>query len=340
MTTLLISLFVSPTLAAPPEGLLDLGIVLSGPDDGLFSEGLNAPAVAYDDSTGLYHLYFESSGSSGDIPEDCATGGGIGHATSVDGLDWDLVAVPALSPVPGTPYGCAVAHPSVLYDGEIFHMFFLASDSPLEGLESNDKRGIGYARSNDGQNFTVVGDLIYENPLLENDSGGLYREGIGMPSAVMVRDSLVVTFVSVPAIHRVFSNDRGETWWNEPDPVFLPSADIPWMSERVVGPSLLCRDTPRRPMLIQYFGGKDVQGALTIGRAKSVTMGHIWSVGTDDTILEPGDVDMPWSHWDAMMTDVGPMFYYSTTDLDGRKAIGLAVTEEDWTEVSGRVCGQ
>lgn len=324
------SLLLPPALAGPvPPTLTDEGLLLEAPEDGLFQEGINSPAISYDPVRGVWHLYFESSVPEDQVNDGCDQGTRLGHATSSDGLVWDLSPDAVLEPVVGTDWGCGVAHPSVVFDGSYFHMFFAASDVPDSEGGSNAQVGVGYAISTDGHNFMVEG-LIAENPVSESGS----RAGMGFPTAAIVDDSLVVLFVRSPDVYRMWSTDHGTTWSDDPTPVLTPDPTLAWASDKLNGPSLVChQDTVGG--LSALIGGKDGSGVLTLGTARNRPAAVSWHLVTEPVLIrDPG-----WTHWELVLTDTGRLVYYSKDADDGRKAIGLSASDLAYTAPEGKVCG-
>jgi len=91
----------------------------------------------------------------------------IGHATSTNGLDWTKDAAnPVL--VPGSEGDWDDYHvtaPSVLYDGEIFHLWYAGWDGPDYSGDSYGR--IGYALSPNGTDWTKS----VQNPVLDPTGG-------------------------------------------------------------------------------------------------------------------------------------------------------------------------
>lgn len=323
------SVFFLPALAGPSAApVSDYGLVLEAPEEGLFQEGLNSPAVAFDSDSGIWHLYFEAEVPTDEVNPGCDKGSRLGHATSTDGVTWALSPDAVLEPVVGTEWGCSIAHPSVLYDGDYFHLFFASSDVPDTEGGSNAQLGVGYAISTDGHNFMVEG-LIADNPADESGS----RPGMGFPTAVRVDDTMVLLFVRSPDVYRAWSTDQGTSWTEDPDPVLTPDSTLSWASDKLNGPSMVCHDDGAGG-LSALLGGKDTSGLLTLGTARNTP-----SLGTWDLVEEPVfAIDPGWTHWKLLLSDTGRLVYYSQDADDGRKAIGLAATDLAFTTPSGKVC--
>ncbi len=324
------SVLLTPALGTPVLPTLeDQGFILEADEDGLFQQGINSPTIGYDPDRGLWHLYFESPIPDEDVADGCEKGTRIGHATSSDGLTWSLSKDAALEPVPGTDYGCGVAHPSVVYDGGLFHLFFKASDLALEEGGHDSTPGVAYAVSTDGHNFLVEG-LVAENVADEDDK----YPGMGFPTVVVSAGEMLVMFVRSPDAYLARSGDGGITWTTDAAPVLTAGEHVSWASERLNGPSMICHGPDRPGGLSAVIGGKDASGALTLGVARNGPGTAGWELAEDAVIsTEPG-----WTHWDAISTDTGRLIYYSAEDGDGRKAIGVSATDLDFATASGKVC--
>ncbi|MCA9494123.1 MAG: hypothetical protein KC621_29550 [Myxococcales bacterium] len=127
----------------------DQGRVLDPASNPLTVNGIGAPTVAYDEDDDLFVMFFETQ-----IDPSTADGCSVGHwaigaASSPDGVTWTIWDAPVVSPTPGTPYACVAAHPAVVYDAGVFHLWFKAeqgnavSGSPPWGTANYT--GVGYA---------------------------------------------------------------------------------------------------------------------------------------------------------------------------------------------------
>lgn len=93
------------------------------------------------------------------------TGGGIGYATSPDGLVWTKYAGnPVITGGSGawdtTPY-----HPEVIFDGLVYHMWYSGCD------QSDNLCQVGYATSPDGSHWTRKGLVLPQGTAGAWDSG-------------------------------------------------------------------------------------------------------------------------------------------------------------------------
>src|SRR5215471_307121 len=86
--------------------------------------------------------------------------GGIGYATSVDGITWleykgaaGLIQTTVVDHgPPGSADSFAAADPTVLHDGSVWKMWYTGDDS--------SKKRIAYATSSDGVNWSKGGKVI------------------------------------------------------------------------------------------------------------------------------------------------------------------------------------
>ncbi|MCB9697580.1 MAG: hypothetical protein H6738_12435 [Alphaproteobacteria bacterium] len=127
----------------------DQGRVLDPASNPLTVNGIGAPTVAYDEDDDLFVMFFETQ-----IDPSTADGCSVGHwaigaASSPDGVTWTIWDDPVVAPTPGTPYACVAAHPAVVFDGGVFHLWFKAEQgnavagSPPWGTANY--AGVGYA---------------------------------------------------------------------------------------------------------------------------------------------------------------------------------------------------
>lgn len=129
----------------------DLGRVLDPAGHPLTAAGVGAPTVAWDPDDELFVLFFETQVDAS-VAAPCSNGRwGIGAASSPDGVTWTVWDDLVVAPTPGTPYACVAAHPAVVYDGGVFHLWFKAEEgstlprSPAAAWEADNYTGVGYA---------------------------------------------------------------------------------------------------------------------------------------------------------------------------------------------------
>lgn len=333
--------------------------VLFRAQPGSFTEkAIGRMTVAYDDDHGEYVMFFETW-----YPESyydpaqyqgCAQGvWGLNRATSVDGLEWEVDSNPLLMPQPDSWFGCVIAHPNVIYDGEEWHLWFKAEqpanvcaegDAPEWGCDQYT--GIGYGTSRDGVNWT-----FRDNPILaldDFDESDLLA--LGYPSVVVVEDGWVMLVAKQYLDYRVSmllarSDDRGRSWQVDPEPVFEPGG-ADWIRDRVYNPALLCEDDPNKPSMTLFFAGVD-HATSRVGFGKATSDGpYDWYVAQDAPYFTWDTVagENPWIHWTGMRAGDDYVVYFTerTVGDDGveRPQMRAAFTNPDWDEalVSRNVC--
>jgi predicted GH43/DUF377 family glycosyl hydrolase len=124
--------------------------VLQGTTGAFDADGVYGADVVYDPTDVLapYKMWF--SGRAGVF-------GGIGYASSLDGLTWTqyggATPLPVLDHgIPGSADSFSAADPSVLKDGSVWKMWYTGDDS--------DKKRIAYATSSDGITWAKGGKVI------------------------------------------------------------------------------------------------------------------------------------------------------------------------------------
>lgn len=130
----------NPVLAPGAEGSWDAGVV--------------EPGTVLFDGGETYTMWYY--GSAVTTPEQ---GTGIGMATSTDGVSWTRYAGNPVLPGGGAgAWDETVDYPSVVFDGESYHMWYIGGPT---------SSSIGYASSPDGIAWTRHPD----NPVLEGNAG-------------------------------------------------------------------------------------------------------------------------------------------------------------------------
>jgi hypothetical protein len=354
-----------------------LGILLSGPASAqdltthdtwllepqpgtFYANGIGSPTVAYDDVVGEWVMYFETQ--YGPIDPECRQGRwGIGRATSPDGFDWSVDADLVLSPAADTYYGCVLAHPTVLFDGDQWHLWFKAHQSsepcvdsglpePTWGCEA--VTGVGYATSPTGTNFNVT-----PQPIINLSS-------FGFPTVTRVDGVYRMLLAFSNARNQIFelwqsvSLDDGATW-STPQYVIGPGFAL-WVENEIYNPSLTCDEditTPAGPYIL-FAGGRNrdqnPDGStllLTAGMGRAYSndaVNWFWDEGEPliSWNLATSTPERDWRHWDVVRNGDDFLFFFSEKDDEGRNRVGLAYTypgqqaELDTTEVANRICSE
>jgi len=112
------------------------------------------PTVAKVGST--YHMWFSSS---------ISPAGGIGHATSLDGINWSKDGGNPIIPGGRTTWDDTLFAPFVLFDGSMFQMWYTGCNS------AQDICQIDYARSVDGSTWSKRGVVLTMGSSGDFDSG-------------------------------------------------------------------------------------------------------------------------------------------------------------------------
>ncbi len=186
----------------------------------------------------------------------------IGYAWSVKGNVWNFHPKPVLEK---GRYGAFddsyVFSPSVIYDGEIYHMWYSARSL-------RNEFNIGHATSSDGIHWEKDEQ---NNPVI-NSIGkyGWYCQGIHHPTVLMNNDTLHMWFGASgydwkKQIGHAFSVD-GVNWvlQDEAAPDLGPGAPGDWDSQQVQHPYVIV-DEGRYKMW--YSGSNNLEGRWEIGHA-------------------------------------------------------------------------
>jgi len=179
-------------------------VLAAGQGSAFDSGGVFGADVVYDaaDATAPYRMYY--SGVSADLRA-------IGYATSPDGITWTKHPEPVLRPgLPGSRDAFAVAHPSVMKDGDLYKMWYEGDDSTV--------KAIGYATSVDGVTWKRAGlpSTLQQDPLGGGDPK--VRFGIFAPTVWKTATGYRMVFVgrnsTDPTSTRLLgaSSDDGINW--------------------------------------------------------------------------------------------------------------------------------
>lgn len=319
------ALFLATSALAEPA-FQDAGFLLAG--SGEFALGVGAPTVDHDPVAGQFVMYFESPLAS--VPSDCANGYQIGRATSPDGLDWTVDPTPVVTPDTADStslHHCSVSQPAVVYDGSTWHLLYSqAGAKATTSATSNTATGVGYATSEDGVHFTLVGD-----PAVPAGSAPM-----GLSSAAIVFDTLYLLYSDYPDVMLATLPLDGSTTFTTTGPV-MDNAAQPWSTTWLLGPSLLCvdGDTPT----FETFLGGDASGVRSLALATSDDA-SAWTFDAE-TPLDGGDLDYSaLKHWDVLGDNAGAYWlWYSADDPStGLKAIGGAFTDDAEGAPQERYC--
>lgn len=297
--------------------LHDRGLVLRAPTNGEFSGGVNAPTVEFDRSQHLFVMYFESPRET--FPADCASSYEIGRATSHDGLTWMINAVPVLKGNDADSAAldhCGVSQPSVVYDGETWHLFYTQAGARASGSSSNTPGGIAYSISSDGVTYKVA------DPQVVPPSTDAARP-VGLPSATILDGEILLMFDAYPDLHLYSALTDLSTGWTD-EGMVLDHADEAFSETWLFGPALVCHPVQD---LTLFVSGDGADGrAIAMATSPDAVE---WTYDAD-TPISVGTVPFDQiNHFDVLRNGSGRgwSMWYSMTDPDtGLKAIGHGTT--------------
>ena len=168
-------------------------------------------SILQDASSRTYRMYYESDSiilssfyTNGDALQQLRVGSAIGIAISTDGINWTR---PTLDPVFTAQAGAwdssYVGSPRVIYDGNIYRMFYVGSNvtGPKSGINAhftNDATAyIGVAESSDGLNWTRAGRT---SPVFATTAGSwesFYTE----PSSVRIENDTLKMYYTAADVN-------------------------------------------------------------------------------------------------------------------------------------------
>lgn len=318
------------------------------PVPGTFYEnGIGAPTVAYDPGADEWVMYFETR-----FPEEakpgCPSEWGIGRATSPDGLSWTVDPDPIIEPVDDSYYGCVVAHPVTIFDGQTWHLWFKAQqeddacdDTAVIPPWGCDRvTGVGYATSSDGIDF-----ILEPEPVVNVST-------FGFPTVARI-DGVFHLFLAYSdqanSIYEMWQSTSvdGGLSWSAPTFVLGPGTAL-WFEDEVYNPSLVCEDTGLYPYTL-FFGGRDTEAGslVTAGFGRAFSANSVdWFLSANNPFFEwEAVVDKDWRHWDAMRIDDDYLVFFSQKNDEEKNRVGVAYsyvgqqTSFDEAGISNRICG-
>ncbi|UCG70096.1 MAG: hypothetical protein JSV09_03525 [Thermoplasmata archaeon] len=315
-----------PATTMPPfaesDPVLDLGPPGSWDDFSVYF-----PSVIYN---GLgFEMYY-----SGDDTNNIR----IGYATSPDGTTWTKYDDPLTTLPPyansdpvldvGTPESYEnkhVYHPSVLYDGLIYHMWYTGNN--------NSNSRIGYATSPDG----VTWNKYAENPVLDLGPPDSWDDFHVASPTVHYNGSAFHMWYSgydgsVTGIGYANSTD-GMNWTKSPgNPVMNVGLPGTWDSEHVNSPTVISDGSIYRMWYTGWYGGTP-----RIGYAESDD-GYTWTKMPSVPVLDVG-IPLAWDDYRVTGPSVvydGATYHmwYTGHDGGGSTRIGHATSPDgyQWTK--------
>jgi hypothetical protein len=323
-------------------------VLLEGGADSALSEIVGRPAVAWDPEARRYVMLLETQLAERfydptEFP-DCPWGvWGLVRATSEDGIHWELDPEPVVVPDAGTDHSCVLAHPSVIFDGQSWHLWVKAEKGNSDGSTYS---GIAYATSFDGIHWSFREELI----LSVEDFGESDLLALGYPTVVMLHDTWWMQVAKQykngeVSLLSARSADLGRSWQLDQDPVFEPGG-ADWVQDHIYNPAPVCEDDPAKLPLTMFFAGRTSDWSdVGFGKASSAD-GVRWTVTSEAPYFswQAADGESPWIHWTVMRAGDDYVVYYTEkeTQTDGsvKDVLRVAYTSPDWDEdsVSPGIC--
>jgi predicted GH43/DUF377 family glycosyl hydrolase len=205
----------------------------------------------------------------------------ISHATSLDGVNWQIDPSVVLEPSPNfTWMDTIVAEPGVMVKEDTLYLFYTAASS-LGGFR------IGLVRSIDGVNF-IDTTLITTHPTDVYQNGNDYV-GLSTPSPVMIGDTIYL-FTDVAqnvfgdnwmqvAIHQFKSYGDLNKWYHDTVPIHTRS-DFPWTngnySAEIRAPTALMDGNKLRI----WYSGHNISSIDTTNMMNDTTY-HVHFIGNE-----------------------------------------------------------
>jgi predicted GH43/DUF377 family glycosyl hydrolase len=327
--------------------------VLQGTAGAFDANGVYGADVVYDPQDPFFPYKMWYTGRSGVF-------GGIGYATSTDGLTWAKYTGGGPLPVPVLDHGLAgsadsfsAADPSVLKDGSTWKMWYTGDDS--------SKKRIAYATSPDGVTWSKGGKVIApEDPgVSANIAFGAFAPTVWKTSSgysmLLTGRKLVGGGVFQTKI--MFTTSTDGLVWAGPSPALNPSGvNTNFDYSNLNSPDLFYDPGTASPYKLYYSGNTiDANGNFhtRIGLATSTNGTSFNKVNgplTGNSVL---DVGTPGAAFDARQASgvsvaapggtgakfVG--FYWGTRGSDFTPRLGEATSPDGstWTKVAGSADG-
>jgi predicted GH43/DUF377 family glycosyl hydrolase len=325
--------------------------VLQGTAGAFDADGVYGADVVYDatDAVAPYKMWF--SGRQGVF-------GGIGYATSLDGLTWTqyggATPLPVLDHgVPGSADSFSAADPSVLLDGSTWKMWYTGDDS--------NKKRIAYATSSDGMTWAKGGSVISpEDPgVSANIQFGAFAPTVwktaGGFSMLLTGRKLVGGGVFQTKIMETTSTDG--LVWAGPSPALNPAGtNSKFDFSNLNSPDILLDPATAAPYKLYYSGNTiDANGNFhtRIGLATSsngTSFNRFTGAQTGSSDFDVGAAGTAFDARQASGLSVAAPggtgakfvgFYWGTRGSDFISRLGEATSPDGgtWTKVAGPADG-
>ncbi len=209
---------------------------------------------------------------------------------------------PVLNPGPSGSWDVGfVGTPSVLFDGEIYHMWY--------GNFANGKHErIGYATSTDGLNWTKYDDSTTTSPqfaesdpvLIPGEAGAWDDEDVATPTVILIDTTYHMWYAggyySILSIGHATSTD-GINWERDPNnPVLVPGTNGSWDDVWIYAPCVLFKDNIYH---MWYEGYNGTGNQVRIGHATSPHPDSSWTKDPSNPVLRFGVA----GSWDSPRVD-------------------------------------
>ncbi|HKD33835.1 MAG TPA: hypothetical protein VKB73_10230 [Gaiellaceae bacterium] len=321
--------------------------ILQGTQGAFDDDGAYGADVVYDPANPQAPFQMWYSGRAGVF-------GGIGYATSLDGVTWTKYpSNSAPAPVvthgpPGSADSFAAADPTVLHDGSVWKMWYTGDDS--------SKKRIAYATSSDGVNWSKGGKVIAPEDagVSANLQWGAFAPTVwktaGGYSMLLTGRKLVGGGVFQTKILGTTSSD-GITWAG-PSPAVNPSGTASNFDySNLNSPEVLQDPGSSSPFKLYYSGNTiDANGNFhtRVGLATS-NDGNSWNKSngaqSGGSVLDVGTLGSAFDARQASgLSVVAPAgaspklagFYWGTRGSDFKARLGEATSPDgtSWTKVT------
>jgi hypothetical protein len=258
---------------------------------------------------GIYHLYYHGT----PVHAPPLEGYQIGHATSPDGVAWELdPANPILTPGPSNAWdSAAVGTAAVIHDGSEFRMWYLGGNGTVGH--------VGYATSPDGSQWTKY----QSNPVMAAGIQGSFDDQGPWPGSVIFDGELYrMWFTGAKElgdhdydwrIGYAESSD-GLSWTKHPEPVLEPG--VAWEAWLVFHPSVVFAGETYH----MWYSAHNGSSHVAIGYAVSPD-GLTWTKSPTNPVIDGPGVGVAWTGVIRDdVTDLFSMWYVNHNDFSFRLA--------------------
>jgi len=264
--------------------------VLDHVDGTYYQGGVETPSVVF--FNGEYHMYNTV------YTENNAYLFKISHATSPDGITWQIDANPVLEPSPNYSWmDTILAEPGVMVKDDTLYLFFAAA-STISGFS------IGLVRSIDGVNFIDTTQTA-QIPTDVYQNGNNYQ-GLSTPSPVLIGDTIYL-FTDVAqnvfvdkwkqvGLHQFKSYGDINKWYHDTLPIHVRS-DFAWTDGNLDAEIFAINPLLDGNRLRIWYSGYNLSSIDTTGGLNDTTYNayfigpelHVnsgfWGIGTSEYVF-------------------------------------------------------